>query len=222
MKKLFLLAIIGLSFALQTSAQFYPDGRPIHPKHRYNSGDVEMSNTYYGLRLGLGLSTVNSDSKALDGNKVQAGLNVGFAIGTQLSPAAPVFIESGLYYTEKGGKSEYEGKNFTYYLNYLELPILVKYRYFATDEFSVEPFFGGYLSCGVGGKIKNYGDRKAFSSFKDNYFGRFDGGLKLGVGLSFQMMYFDLNYDFGLANIGQDDFDDTNNGCFYINFGVNF
>lgn len=232
MKKMFLLSLVLLC-TLTASAQFYPDGRPIPPSKRasYYGSRHQSSNwwgphqTYVGFRLGLGVSTVNSDASDLDGGTAKTGLNVGVAVGTQLTTAAPLFFESGLYYTEKGGKGKHDGSKFTYNLDYLEVPLLLKYKYQASPDVSIEPFMGGYLACGVGGKIKDYGNREAYSSFdsdETNNFKRFDGGLKLGCGVSFQMLYFDISYDIGLANIGHDDFDDTRNGCLNLNIGVNF
>lgn len=42
----------------------------------------------------------------------------------------------------------------TYDLNYLQIPIVAKYVIDIDGDFSVQPFFGGYLACGVGGKIR--------------------------------------------------------------------
>jgi hypothetical protein len=230
MKKLVLSTLAALLLASPAAAQYYPDGRPIPPRHRYgyssgyNSSRYDY-NTYYGFRIGLGVGTVNSDSPYLDGNKATTGLNAGFVVGTQLTNRAPLYFETGLYYTEKGGKSTYQGNKFTYGLDYLEVPLLLKYKYYADRDFSIEPFMGGYLSCGVAGKIKDFGNREAYNSFGDDYnenFKRFDGGLKFGCGLGFQMLYLEASYDIGLANVGNDEFDDTHTGCFNLTFGVNF
>jgi hypothetical protein len=223
MKKYLFLALAGMMLALPSNAQYYSRSRyaNTHKRYTYNSNRY-VNDVYYGLRLGLAVSTVSSDASKLDGNKSQTGLNLGFAIGKRLSNTTPLYFESGLYYTEKGGKSDDKFGKFTYDLNYLEVPLLVKYVYSIDRDLSIQPFAGGYLACGVGGKIKDYDDRDAFSSYDDGYFNRFDGGLKIGCGMQIQMLYFDLSYDFGLANIGQDDFDDTRNGCFYVNIGVNF
>lgn len=231
MKKILLLSIAALMLAAPASAQYYPNGRPIPPSKRYNNGGRYNSyhnnynNTYYGFRIGMGLSTVNSDNSSIDGGDVKTGLNVGFIIGTQLVQNTPLFFESGLYYTEKGGKNNNGSAKITYGLDYLEVPLLLKYKYYAQPDFSIEPFMGGYLACGVGGKIKNYSNREAYDSFGsdyDDHFNRFDGGLKIGCGLGFQMLYFEASYDIGLANVGKDDFDDTHTGCFNLTFGVNF
>ncbi len=215
--------------ALPAAAQYYPDGRPIPPRHRYgNAYRPSMpapTGNYYGFRVGFGLATVNSDSKYLDANKVRTGLNVGLAAGFLLTYQAPLYLETGLYYNEKGGKSTYNGDKFTYSLNYLEVPFVVKYRMPVGQGVTVEPFLGGFLSCGVDGKIKDFAQREAYGSFSDDYddnFKRFDGGLRLGCGLGVGNFYLEGSYDIGLANVGKDDFDDTHTGCFNLTVGVNF
>lgn len=151
-----------------------------------------------------------------------SGFNVGIVGGIQLAEATPLFLEGGLYYTEKGGKGYHGGDKFTYDLNYLEIPIVVKYKYFFDNAMALQPFFGGFLACGVGGKVKNYGAREAFSSFSSDYFKRFDGGIRLGCGFSYTNFYLELAYDFGLANICHDTFDKSHTGCFYATLGVDF
>lgn len=236
MKKVLLSLIAVMLVVVPASAQFYPDGRPIPPSKRGNyryahrdnryrdHGNCQYADTYYGFRMGLGIGTVNSDSKYLDGSDAKTGLNVGFAIGTRIAPV-PLYFESGLYYTEKGGKSKIDGSKFTYGLDYLEVPLVFKYKIFASPDVSIEPFMGGFLSCGVAGKIKDFNQREAYHSFDsdiDPHFHRFDGGVRLGCGASFQMLYVEASYDIGLANVGNDDFDDTHTGCFNLTIGLNF
>jgi len=232
MKK-FMFTIMGLALiALQSKAQYYPDGRPIPPSKRaayYASQNHNSSrglyDTYVGFRLGMGLATVNSDSEYLDGNRVRTGLNAGIALGTQITSVAPLYFETGLYYTQKGGKSTYDNEKFTYQLDYLELPLVFKYRAEVGTNMTVDPFIGAFLSCGVGGKIKDYQYREAYSSFSSEYddnFKRFDGGIRAGVGFSVDMFYAEASYDFGLANVGKDNFNDTHTGDFNLTVGVNF
>lgn len=229
MKKMFLLSAMMLMMSTTASAQFYPDGRPIHPSKRaayYGQTRYSvLGDTYAGLRFGLSVGTVNSDSPYLDGNKARAGVNAGIAVGTRLTPTIPLYLESGLYYTQKGGKSESHGEKFSYSLDYLELPIVFKYKAPLGGGVTVEPFLGGFVACGVAGKIKDYQYREAYSSFSDDYrdnFNRFDGGLRVGCGLAFDRLYLEAAYDIGLANVGKDAFDDTHTGCFNLTLGVNF
>ncbi len=236
MKKTVLLSLLCLLLAMPAMAQrnfgrpggqrlsgtYYYD-RPSYDRGSYHPW-LDRKDVYFGLRVGLNASRVSSDAPALDGTGTSTGLNVGVAAGFQLIDRAPLYLESGLYYTEKGGESD-NGSKFTYDLNYLEVPLVFKYKYYVNRDVAVQPFLGGYLACGVGGKIKDYGNREAYGSFDSDYdtnFKRFDGGIKVGCGVSIQMLYIDLGYDFGLANVGKDDFDDTHNGCFTVNIGVDF
>ena len=144
-------------------------------------------------------------------------------VGYQILPNRPVYVESGLFYSEKGGKSHNNfNEKFTYELNYLELPIVFKYNIYVIDNLAIVPQLGGFLAVGVAGKIKDYKEKAAFSSYSDNYFRRFDGGLRFGVGAEYKMFYADMTYDLGLANIGHDSFNDTHTGAFALQVGVNF
>lgn len=223
-----LTAVAALFLSLPTNAQTYGN-RTYNPRtgqfeysdsyqeHRFKRGAV-----YYGFRMGITFATVNSDDKALDGGSSRTGLGFGGYLGYFLSRDVPVFLESGVEYRAKGGRSTYEGKKMSYDLNYLEVPVVVKYSYVVDRHFSIQPFAGGYFAMGLGGKIKNYGDRVAESSFSGKYFKRFDGGLRIGCGFGFDMFYADINYDLGLTNISHDEFDSSHNRCLSLNFGVNF
>ena len=224
MKKTVIFTLLCVLLAMPALAQpGYSYSRPrVQTVGRHGNEYVAWHRYYFGLRLGMNASHVSSDSPMLDGNGAKTGLNLGFVAGTQLTYRAPIFLESGLYYSQKGGKSRSGQDKFTYDLNYLEVPLLIKYKHFVGNQTSIQPYAGGYLALGTDGSIKNYGSRTAFSSYDDGYFNRFDGGIKLGCGVGFNMLYVDASYDIGLSNIGQDDFNDTHNGCFTINIGVNF
>lgn len=226
MKKELFATALALALAATASAQGYDYGR---------SGGrpafFDTKNMYYGLRLGLALGRVGSDDERLDGSSMQAGLNLGGVIGIQLSPSAPVYLEAGLLFAQKGGKGyayhvDADGKNvkdkFTFDLNYLEVPIVAKYFVELDDGLTLQPFFGGYLALGVGGSVKDYYDHKEYTSFSDEYFKRFDGGLRLGCGLQYQVVYVEALYDIGLSNISHDSFRSSHTGCLSFNLGVNF
>lgn len=238
MKKCFLLFTAVLA-AASASAQYYPDGRPIPPSKRagyYNSQRRNYDNgprdTYYGFHIGMAVASVHSDAAILDGSDPKVGLDVGFNVGMRIVPGTPLYFETGLSYTEKGSKGDVivstapgaDKAKFTYSLDYLELPLLLKYKAEVAPDLTVDPFVGGYLALGVGGKIKNYGDREAYSSFGSDEasFKRFDGGIRLGCGLTYNIVSVGLSYDIGLANVGHYDFEDTRTGSLNLNVGVTF
>lgn len=210
MKKLIILALTTL-LAMPSTAQIYKRMEPA----RYSRDSREH---YYGLRLGLNVASISSGDIELDAD-AYAGLYLGGIYGMQLSYRAPVWLELGVAYSEKGGAGHIEGKRIKYRMSYLEMPITVKYS-IDVNEFHVQPFLGGYLAVGVAGQTKDYRTRSSYSTY-DN-FQRFDGGLRLGCGVEYQMLYLEAGFDFGLSNISKDDFDTAHSRCFFISAGVNF
>ena len=90
---------------------------------QYNTGgySFDRSNLYYGIRIGFNSSSISSDSPLLDASSARVGVSLGGVLGLRLSESHPTFLESGLYYIQKGGK----GKGYNVSLNYLEVPVLI-------------------------------------------------------------------------------------------------
>ena len=76
------------------------------------------------------------------------------------------------------------------------------------------------MALGVGGKTKYYGEHKSISSYEN--VDRFDGGLRLGCGLEYDMLYAELGFDLGIANISDSDFISVHTRSLFVNVGVNF
>ena len=208
MKK-FLVAIVAVLFAAPSFAQ-------------YSSGGFSLSEStvYYGARVGLNVSTLTGDNTS--DAKSKAGLNLGGVIGLRVSDANPIFLESGLYFTMCGAKGE--GKN-EINLNYLEVPVLIKYGIQVTDDIAVLPYLGPTLRFGVGGNMKyddGNGGTVTRTSFKSDRYSRPDVGMKLGCGIEYTKLYLELGYQFGVTNILDNDNLSQHNGAFFANFGVNF
>ena len=208
MKKI-LVAILGVLFAAPSFAQ-------------YSSGGFNLSESsvYYGIRLGMNIASLTGDAPDLNS---KMGLNFGGTIGLRLSDTTPIFLESGLYYTGCGDSKD----KTTISLNYLELPILIKYGIQATDDIAVLPFIGPTFRYGLfGGKWKTSGAGKV-DSFHDGRFKRADMGIKLGCGAEYNKLYLEVGYQFGITNIADwslanGDDASAHNGAMFINLGVNF
>ena len=237
MKRTVLSIMAALLVSASATAQNYQQSRYYNPRTgrldynqrpeapRYGSPrhNGRSTDAYFGLRIGPSFSFVSSDDSKLDGGNWKTGLNVGAVAGIPLSYYNPLYLEVGLSYTEKGGQKNLEsGKKMTYSLNYLEIPIVLKYKYNVTPSFSIQPELGGYFAVGVSGKTKNFQEREAVNSFSDTMFKRTDGGLRFGCGAAYDMFYCELVYDLGLANICHDTFDTSRNGNLQLNVGVNF
>ena len=197
MKKFF-TAIVAMMLAVPSFAQFASGGF-----------ELDKSNLYYGVRFGLAFGSISGDAEVQDGTNIMdySGLKTGFTIGgvlgLRLSQTAPAFLETGFYFTQRGGK---DGK-YKADLNCIEIPLLIKYGIQASEHIAVLPFLGPYFAYGVGGH---------------KFLNRNDIGLKLGCGAEYNMIYAEVGYQLGLANIADDDNKTAHANAFYLNIGVNF
>ena len=207
MKK-FLVAIMAVLFAAPSFAQ-------------YSSGGFSLSESslYYGLRLGINFAGIGGDLVDYD---MKTGMNLGGVVGLRLSDTTPVFLESGLYYTERGAKKDKAKIGLTYF----EVPLLIKYGIQANDDIALLPYIGPYFSYGIAGKYKipagNGEEAYNRSSYKT--FKHFDMGFKVGCGAEFNKLYAELGYQFGVANIAKENPADLDakGHALYLNIGVNF
>ena len=108
MKRIVFFLMAMLMIALPSSAQNYKNSQYYNEKtghldYKFNN---YLGEAYLGVRLGPAFTYVTSDDARLDGGKWQTGLNVGVVGGFALSESTPVFMETGLYYIEKGGKKD--------------------------------------------------------------------------------------------------------------------
>ena len=120
MKKIF-AAIVAMMLAMPSFAQFASGGF-----------ELDKQNLYYGARMGLTLASMSGDAE-LSGMK--AGLTLAGVIGLRVSSSSPVFLESGFYYTQRGGKDG----DVSMTLKNLEIPIVIKYGIKASDDIAVLP-----------------------------------------------------------------------------------
>jgi hypothetical protein len=191
-----------------------------------NSGGFSLSEStvYYGARIGMNVSTITGDGTSDMKSKV--GLNLGGVLGLRISDATPLFLESGLYFTQYGAKMKdgFDDKSYIT-INYLEIPVLIKYGFQVTDEIAVLPYLGPTLGLGITAKGKfpdATGGYSTESGFKDNDLNRPNVGIKLGCGAEWNKLYLEAGYHFGITNILDSDDDAWHNGNLFINFGVNF
>ena len=199
MKKLF-FAIVAFMMAAPSFAQFHSGGF-----------SVDEESLYWGVRLGIGFGGIGGDIEAEDG---RTGMTLAGIVGLRVTDSAPVFLESGLYYTERGGE-KLKGfadptldKVHDGHLNYIEVPALIKYGISTENDIAILPFIGPYLAMGISGNYK--------------YLKHPEMGFKVGCGLEWSNLYAEAVYQFGVTNIA-DYHDASSHGhCLGINFGINF
>ena len=201
MKK-FLIAIVACMFAAPSFAQFSSGGFSLDEEH-----------LYWGVRLGVNFSSISGD---IESDKGRTGFVLGGVVGLRVSDSSPVFLESGLYYSERGGKDSKSSKVDAFdpnlpdgHLNYLEIPVLIKYGVTAENNIAILPFIGPYLSLGVSGNYR--------------YLKHPEVGLKVGCGVEWNNLYAEALYQFGLSNIADAKGEPSSHGhSLGINIGINF
>ena len=198
MKK-FLVSIVAALMAAPAFAQ-------------YSSGGFELDkeSMYYGVRFGGTLASVSGDYSV--GSKI--GMTLAGVIGLRVSSSTPVFLESGLYYTQRGAKDD----DWEITSNNFEIPLVIKYGLKATDEIALLPFFGPYFAYAVSSewKVKNGGNDISYRPKRNNM------GFKLGCGAEYNKIYAEVGYQFAATNFLDDDDHSAHNNAFFFNLGVNF
>lgn len=234
MKK-YLMILLSLMLVVPMMAQYrrpsprrYPSHvRPANSYYRPHASyrsQSEPTDVYFGLRLGGSLSNITTDDRYYNGDDYRTGMNAGIVLGVQMGYSAPVYFETGLSYVEKGGKGRWDASNYSYHLNYLEMPLVIKYNVQIDDIFSIQPFVGGFAAVGIDGKFKDrdYGQRTSINAFDKDMFKRFDGGLRAGCGFQIDHLYGEIGCDFGLANISHDNHESVRTNSVFATLGLNF
>lgn len=200
MKKLF-FAIAALLMAAPSFAQF-------------NSGgfNLDEENIFWGVRIGVNFGGIGGD---LESDEGRTGMTLAGVVGLRVSETVPLFLESGLYYTERGGEKLKGFKDpvlnqekLDGHLNYLEVPAVIKYGFVTESDIAILPFIGPYLSMGISGNYK--------------YLKHPEMGFKLGCGLEWNNLYLEAAYQFGVTNIADYSDYSSHGHNLGINFGVNF
>lgn len=218
MKKFLIAAVCVLSAATlsaqrasSTSTSFFSTERP-------------EKTVNLGLRAGYTLSNVlekwDGKSESYDSKSgFLAGLNVDVAFMQSFG------LNTGIFAVSKGYKDSWDGETVTFNPMYLEIPVLASYRFNFGETSRVEVDFGPYFAVGVGGKWKFKDDD---GSYSEKFFGgedganRFDCGLKLGAGVTFNKIYVGLHYAFGLTNLYDVDEGSIRNRNLSLTMGFNF
>jgi len=197
MKKLFLIAVCAFS-ALTMSAQ-----RASSSSSSFFSTEKSSESVRFGIRAGLNFATMTGDDLDVDS---RTSFHVGVIADIPLLQS--LYIQSGLYLTDKGFKIEDDGDEFSVKPMYLEIPVLASYRYNFSDATQLQFNVGPYFAFGVGGKAKYKEDGE---EYEEDFFGddedqfggkRFDCGLQVGLGLTFaKHIYVGGAYEFGFTKV---------------------
>ena len=135
-----------------------------------------------GLNTGGTTYNPNSINYGMGGSSWY-GFNAGIILDIPLKKFKPnLYLQPGLSWTLKN--VEYAGE-----IGYLEIPVLVSYRYPLNDKLKIYADVGPYFS------------QKLSSNFNDEWLKKSDAGLVLGAGMKLKKFSLGVQYDLGLTNI---------------------
>lgn len=183
-----------------------------------------VAHSQLGLRLGANLAKFNVNNDIEQNSKF--GLSGGVYLRVNL--AGRLFLQPEFNLTQHGSKEDLnDGDYSAVTINYMQIPILLKYVFGDVEGTSFFVQGGPYFSKGVGKiKLKDCinGDCNTDKiNFDDVNFNlkKGDVGLMLGAGVNVTNKIFaDIRVGLGISNISEiDDYDIRNTA---INFGVGY
>lgn len=185
----------------------------------------------YGVRAGLNVS--NMSMQGLSANS-KAGFHIAGVYQRLLAESLPVYLETGLQFSQKGCKLEYDYDKTILNAWYLEIPLMVNYKFNIKDIVTVYPSVGFFYAYGIGGKYtEEYMDMDdKMVSDKYNTFGKegvlkhSDLGMRFSATVDWRRYSFSLGYEFGFIDVMNEAFSEdglkVKTGNFFLSLGYNF
>lgn len=162
----------------------------------------------FGLRAGVNITSQEADG---DGITIETDSKTGFYVGAiaKFGLADALKLRLELNYATYGYKFEFADEETTTNLNHLDIPILFEYNLRLGDA------LGAYVNAGpqIGYALSGSDDDEDIDFDEYN---RLDFGLAFGGGVGFgvagdNMLYLEIRYFLGLANLNDSDQDVTLN-----------
>lgn len=252
MKKFLLLAALALG-ALAVSAQSVGGGRSSGGNSFFSTEKADHGVTF-GIRGGLNVAGLSAEFQKgfmeADDYSMKNGIGFNAGINVDIPIVKSFYVKSGLYWTMKSSKIEYQwydkGVGYTdIKLNpmFIEIPLLASYRYDFNEKIQLQVNVGPYFAYGIAGKWKD-GDHDAdtynlFSKTKETLYGRtfetpkimnpFDVGLNIGAGITINRIFFGISYEKGFSNLAHksndeifEDIKSIKTHNFSVNIGYDF
>ena len=159
---------------------------------------------HFGIRGGFTVNSWSGDGVDVDALAFPTG---GFAFDFQLAPV-PVFLGFGVNYMNEGFK--YKHSDETENASAIHMPLVFGYHFNAAPNLFISPYAGAFTSYCLE-------DMDDYDGYDDN---RFNYGLRIGCGLNFGRLTFDMAYEYGLKNFGEKHYD-IRTGTFFATIGFN-
>lgn len=159
-----------------------------------------------GFKAGLNLSNLTNVKSEYFNLGTKAGMLVGIFYRHDLSDT--IAIQPELYYSMKGvgDSGTYNGNEWSvkFKIDYLDFPILVKYRFPVSGKVEPNLFMGPYLSIKLNAKTEmRLNDESVSEDVED--IRKLDFGFTFGAGIDYEVgkgrIVLDARYSFGLVDV---------------------
>jgi outer membrane protein with beta-barrel domain len=177
------------------------------------AAQVPLPSPRFGITVGVNLAKLAGDS--VQGSKTRTGFVGGATLVLPLS--RDFAFEPELVYSMKGSKFDEQGVSGSFKLNYVELPILIRYTFpvvGSTKPFLLAgPALAFQTSCKISGENQGatvtFGCKDFFQQVGANVdVKKFDTGAMFGGGVAFdvggRMMSLGVRYNLGLTDVFSD------------------
>jgi hypothetical protein len=156
----------------------------------------------FGLKGGINIANMKFSASGINFSPTSL---VGFQVGpvADFKLQNSLYFNTGLLYSLKGCKLEYQGESITDKFNYLEVPLNATYKFPLAEKSNFFIEAGPYLAYALSAKEKVNGETEDIN-FKDDGVKRFDYGIGFGAGVEYSSLVARLNYQLELANINDD------------------
>ncbi len=176
--------------------------------------DIMAQSWNFGIEAGYVNNTLDvSEYKATSRSGFKFGLDAEYQLANKIC------LEAGLAYIRKGATTsgirlsgtEINAIKFAE-MDYLQLPVMIGYKFHIGNHFSIKPSVGGYYAVGVGGYAlidgvdafnQPYTERTSTFSGTDGTVyrpcNRNDGGLAFALNIGYRNFSIKAEYDLGLA-----------------------
>ena len=161
--------------------------------------------------------------------------SIGFGINYDYKISENLFIGGGINYVTKGYIITFEDENenggdliATYKLNYLDVPIMVKYNYEIGDDIFLYGKFGPSIGFNLGGSVSSndnnqyYNYELEFKDGKSQDFRSGDFGLNFSAGILYNNFEVGINYFSGTKNLAIRQNEDFKHKVFSLVVGYRF
>ena len=165
----------------------------------------DYAKNIYGVRLGLNAAKLSADGRYFSTTK--PGLHVEGVYERLLIPTMPLYLETGLDFTMKGSGGTMSEVRLNAW--YLQIPVMVNYKFYAGKHWTFYPSAGFYYALGIGGacdaNFLGVNDAYSCDSFGTNgVLKRSDLGMRISGTAQWRRFSFSLGYEFGFINVGKD------------------